>query len=208
MLKIYGRANSINVRKVLWLCDEIGLPFEREDWGRGYRALNEEPFASLNPQSLIPVIDDDGFVLGQSNAILRYLSAKHGRVDLYPIDLKVRATIDAALDWTSSDVYVPLAAVFHGIALKTPGRTDPAQIAAGISAWTKLMRVIDVELARIGGPYWMGRDFTLADIAVGLIVNRWFMIPFDKPELSHVSRYYDHLASRAPFRAHGRNGLP
>ena len=92
MLKIYGRAASINVRKVLWLVDEIGIPYEREDWGRGFKPLDTPEFRKLNPIGLIPAIDDDGFILRESNVIVRYLAAKHGRTDLYPADLKQRVT--------------------------------------------------------------------------------------------------------------------
>ena len=97
MLKIYGRADSINVRKVLWLADEIGLAYTREDWGRGFRATDDPEFLRLNPLGLVPVIDDGGFVLRESHAILRYLAAKHGRHDLYPSDLRLRARVEACL---------------------------------------------------------------------------------------------------------------
>ena len=84
MLKIYGRANSINVRKVLWLVEEIGLEYDREDWGRGYRPTSDQEFKRINPFEVVPAIDDDGFTLRESNTIVRYLATKHARADLYP----------------------------------------------------------------------------------------------------------------------------
>lgn len=207
MLKIYGRANSINVRKVLWICDEIGIPFAREDWGRGFRPTSEPEFQKVSVFGVVPVIDDDGFVLRESNTIVRYLAAKHGRADLYPTDLKSRASVEAWMDWGATDLYTPVRPVFMGVVVKNPAFMEPNAIAAGVEEWSKSMRLLDQTLAS-GGPHLMGAQFTVADIPVGLVVNRWFSIPFDKPKLHAVERYYDKLAERPAYRAHGRNGTP
>ena len=82
MLKIYGRANSLNVRKVLWMCDEIGVAFEREDWGRDYQPTSDPAFMNVSIFGVVPVVDDSGFILRESNTIVRYLATKHGRTDL------------------------------------------------------------------------------------------------------------------------------
>jgi glutathione S-transferase len=207
MLKIYGRPNSINVRKVLWIAEEIGIPYTREDWGRGYRPTGEPAFAEINPFGVVPVIDDDGFVLRESNTIVRYLAAKHRRADLYPTDLRERAWVEAWMDWASTDLYTGVRPVFIGLVFKAPDFQDPKTIAAGIGEWSRQMALLDRHL-QAGGPYLMGHDFTLADVPVGLIVNRWFAIEFDKPSLVAVSAYYDTLTTRAPYRSHGRNGMP
>src|ERR1700709_1664260 len=81
-LRVLGRANSFNVRKVLWVCDELGLPFDREDWGRGYQSTNDPRFLELNPIGLVPAVVDDGVILRESNTIVRYLATKHGAVEL------------------------------------------------------------------------------------------------------------------------------
>ncbi len=207
MLKIYGRAASINVRKVLWLVDEIGIPYEREDWGRGFKPLDTPEFRKLNPIGLIPAIDDDGFILRESNVIVRYLAAKHGRTDLYPTDLKQRALVEAWMDWGATDLYFGVRPVFMGLYLKQPAYSDPKHIEVGAAYWTAQMRHLDRHLTE-NGPYLMGADFTVADIPVGLVVNRWFSVEFDKVELPAVSTYYDRLAERPAYRAHGRNGTP
>ena len=206
MLKIYGRANSINVRKVLWLADEIGLAYAREDWGRGFRATDDPEFLRLNPFGLIPVIDHDGFVLRESHAILRYLASKHDRRDLYPHDLRLRARLEAWMDWAATDLYAPTRPVFLGYLHKLPG-WEPDQIAAAMQQWNRQMSLLASTLAE-GGPFLLGEAFTLADIPVGLVVNRWVMIEFDKPRLPAIDAYYDALARRPPYRAHGRNGEP
>lgn len=208
MLKIYGRANSINVRKVLWMCDEVGETFSREDWGRGFRATSEEPFCSVSRFGVVPVVDDEGFVLRESHTIVRYLATKHGRSDLYPTALKQRAQTEQWMDWAGSDAYVGIRPVFLGLQVKmAPFKDDPEAIAAGIREWTTQMQRVNDHLA-MAGPFVAGADFTVGDIPVGLIVNRWYSIPFEKPDLPHVSAYYERLTERPAFRTHGRNGTP
>lgn len=207
MLKIYGRANSINVRKVLWICDEVGQKFEREDWGRGFRSTEDAAFQRLSRFGVVPVIDDDGFILRESNVIVRYLATKHGRADLYPTELKARATAEVWMDWMSTDLSGALRPVFLGLQVKMPGYTDPKSIEAGIAEWTRQMRLLDAHLAG-SGPYVAGSGFTVGDVCVGLAVNRWFSVSFEKPELKSVSAYYERLSERPAYRAHGRNGTP
>ncbi len=209
MLKIYGRANSINVRKILWLCEEIGLPYAREDWGRGFRPTSDPAFQQVSRFGLVPVIDDDGFVLPQSNAIIRYLAAKHDREDLYPSDARGRAAIDAWMDWVATDLFSGLRPVFIGLHVKTPEFADkPGAIEWGLWQWARQMQLLEAELAESGKPYLTGGTFTLADIPAGLVVNRWFGLDFEKPELPAVLRYYERLSERPAYRAHGRNGTP
>lgn len=205
MLKVYGRANSINVRKVLWMLGELGLPYEREDWGRGYRPTSEQAFRDINPVGVVPVIDDGDFRLRESNTIVRYLAEKHGRADLYPKDLRQRARVEAWMDWASTELYQGMRTVFHALVVKNPAFADMAE--SGAKDWAAQMQVLEGYLAN-GGPYVMGDAFTVGDIPVGLIVNRWFGIDFPKPELPAVAAYYDRLAERPPYREHGRNGTP
>lgn len=207
MLKIYGRANSINVRKVLWLCEEIGLAFTREDWGRGFRPTSEPEFQRVSRFGVVPVIDDDGFILRESNTIVRYLTAKHGRADLYPTGLQARATIEAWMDWAATDLYQGARPVFLGLVVKMPAFSDPTVLDAGRLEWTRQMQLLDAHLAQ-GGPFMTGGSFTLADIPVGLVVNRWMSIAFEKPRLDAVAAYYERLSERPAYRAHGRNGTP
>jgi glutathione S-transferase len=205
MLKVYGRANSINVRKVLWMLGELGLEFEREDWGRGFRPTDDPVFRKINPVGVVPVIDDGDFRLRESNAIVRYLAEKHGRADLYPKDLRTRATAEAFMDWASTDFANGMRPVFHGLVVKNPAYVD--QVAAGAKEWAQQMAVLEQHLST-GGPFVMGSSFTVGDIPVGLVVNRWYSIKFDKPEFKAVSAYYDRLTERPPYRTYGRNGTP
>jgi glutathione S-transferase len=205
MLKVYGRANSINVRRVLWMLGELGLQYDREDWGRGFKPTDSPEFRKINPVGVVPVIDDKGFRLRESNSIVRYLAEKHGRHDLYPKDLQQRATIESFMDWSSTDFGNGMRPVFHGLVVKNPAYAN--QVEAGIKEWAGQMQVLEAHLAA-GGPFVMGKSFTIGDIPVGLVVNRWFAIPFEKPPFKTVATYYDRLAERAPYREHGRNGTP
>ena len=208
MLKIYGRANSINVRKVLWLCGEIGQKFAREDWGRGFKPTSEPAFQKVSAFGVVPVIDDDGFVLRESNTICRYLAAKHGRTDLYPADLQARATTEQWMDWAATDIYTAIRPVFLGLQVKmAPYKDDKVGIESGIKDWGRQMQLLEAHLAK-SGPYVCGAKFSLGDIPVGLIVNRWSAIAFEKPALPAISAYYERLAERPAYREHGRNGTP
>src|SRR5262245_19703329 len=205
MLKVYGRANSINVRKVLWMLGELDLAYEREDWGRGFRPTDDPLFRKINPVGVVPVIDDGDFRLRESNTIVRYLADKHGRADLYPKDLQRRAIVESWMDWSSTELYEGMRAVFHGLVVKNPAFAGLVEGAA--KTWAAQMQVLDDYLAK-GGPYVTGQAFTIGDIPVGLVVNRWYSIDFAKPAYKAVAAYYDRLSERPPYRQHGRNGMP
>jgi len=205
MLKVYGRPNSINVRKVLWMLGELGLPYEREDWGRGFKPTESPEYRKINPVGVVPVIDDGNFRLRESQSIVRYLADKHGRADLYAKDPETRATIESWMDWAATEFASGMRPVFHGLIVKNPAFAN--QVEAGAREWAKQVQVLEDHLAA-NGPYVMGKSFTVADIPVGLVVNRWFTIPFEKPAFKAVAAYYDRLSERPAYRAHGRNGTP
>ena len=207
MIKVYGRANSINVRKVLWMLDEVGAAFSREDWGRGYRPTSEPEFMKVSAFGVVPVIDDNGFILRESQSIVRYLASKHARADLYPAEIKARAHTEAWMDWASTDLYSAARPVFHAMIVNAPDPFTATAPADHVAAWRLHMARLDKQLAS-QGPYLMGDHFTVADIPAGMVVNRWFTLPFKKPGLPAVAAYYERLAERAPYRAHGRNGTP
>ena len=207
-LRILGRANSFNVRKVLWACDEIGIPFVREDWGRGHRSTDDPEFRALNPTGQVPVVIDGDLVLRESNTIIRYLAARHGADALYPADPAGRARIEQWMDWCAYDVTHALRGAFLGGQLGEPPWNNDWFVAQGREDLTALMRFLDTHLAD-SGPYVAGETFTLADMPVGLTVNRWFMLDgLDRPALTALTKYYDLLTERPAFQAHGRNGLP
>ena len=207
-LEILGRATSLNVRKVLWACAELGLPYSHVEWGAGDLSLQDPAFLALNPNALVPVIRDGDFVLWESNTICRYLAAKAGRTDLLPAEPAARAQVEKWMDWQATELNNAWRHAFMGLVRKHPAYADAAQIAASTQAWNRQMALLDAALAR-GDGYLAGPALTLADVAVGVAVHRWFMTPLDKrPELQAVQAYYDRLGEPPGYRAHGRNGVP
>ncbi|MYZ43929.1 glutathione S-transferase family protein [Schauerella aestuarii] len=207
MLRILGKASSINVRKVLWTCEELALPFEREDWGAGWRSTHSAEFLALNPNAMVPVIQDGDFVLWESNAIIRYLATQYGGAALYPAQARNRAKIDQWIDWQASDLNRSWSYAFMALARQSPAHADADAVAASCTAWSGFMQVLEQQLQRTGA-YVAGAAFSLADIPVGLSVNRWFRTPFAHPDLPAVTAYFARLGERPGFRKHGDNGTP
>jgi glutathione S-transferase len=208
MLRILGRANSFNVRKVLWVCDEIGVPYSREDWGRGFRPTNEDEFLRINPIGLVPAVIDDGVVLRESNTIVRYLASKHRADALYPTDPVRRADVEQWMDWANYETSISLRGAFLGGVLNEPPWNHPWFIEQGRRQITKEVGQLEAHLAS-AGPYITGDAFTIGDIPIGLVVNRWFCFNnFEKPDYPAVARYYERLSTRPAYMRHVRNGLP
>lgn len=207
-LKILGRANSFNVRKVLWACEEIGIPFEREDYGRGYKPTNTPEFLKLNPTGQVPVVIDDGIVMRESNSIVRYLAAKHHAKNLFPEDLHQRQAIEQWMDWVAYDVTHALRGAFLGGQLKEEPWANAWYVGQGRKDLIDCMSLVNDHFLA-NRPYVMGSSFTIADIPLGLVVNRWFMLTeLQRPDFPAVRSYFDLLSERPAYRRHGRNGSP
>jgi glutathione S-transferase len=198
MLRILGKASSINVRKVLWACEEIGVAYTRADDG---------PELRQNPNGLVPVIVDGDFVLWESNSIIRYLANKSGARALLPVEPRARAEVDRWIDWQATEFNSAWRYAFSGLVRKNPAFADEGQIEESKKQWTRMVSILDGQLARTGA-YVAGPSFTLADIPIGLSVNRWFLTPFDRPVFPQVDAYYARLGNRPAFIKHGRNGIP
>ena len=207
MLRILGYAASINVRKVLWACDELGLDYRRDDWGDAAHPTSDPAFLALNPFGLVPVIDDGGTIVRESNTILRYLAARHGRVDLLPADPAARAQVEAWMDWQASDFNNSWRVAFQGLVRRHPDHQHRAAIDASVAAFSRMVAIVDAQLAATGG-HVAGAAFSLADIPIGLSVHRWLSLRVERPRYAHVERYHARLCERAGFRTHGRDGGP
>ena len=194
-IKILGRVTSINVRKVLWAADEMGLAYDREDWGLPIRDPKVPEFLALNPNGQVPVLIDGDFVLWESNAVLLYLAETYGRGTLLTEDPHLRARMYQWLGWQASELNPPWGYAVNALVRHTPGYDDPAKIADSIQRWTAKMELLEGHLAE-GESHIAGGRFTLADIAIGLSVHRWFLTPFEKTELPAVANYYGRLKER------------
>jgi glutathione S-transferase len=197
MLRILGHASSINVRKVLWACEEIGIAYTRTDDG---------PELARNPNGLVPVIGDGDFVLWESNSIIRYLANKWAAHALLPVAPQARAEVDRWIDWQATEFNGAWRYAFSAIVRRNPAFTDPGEIADSKKQWTRMVAILDEQLMRTGG-HVAGPAFTLADIPIGLSVNRWFMTRLEHPPLPAVEAYYERLSRRPAFLKHGRNGI-
>lgn len=207
MLKIYGYAQSINVRKVLCACDELGLAFEREDWGGAFRSTSEPQFRALNPVGMVPVIDDDGKVVWESNVIVRYLAASRARTDLLPTEPAPRARVEQWMDWQASDFNNSWRVCFQALVRRNPAFQDKAAIEASADLFNRMVGIIDAELARTAA-YIAGENFTVADIAIGLSLHRWQSVPMTRPHYAHVERYLARLRERPGFVRYAPDGGP
>jgi glutathione S-transferase len=143
MLKILGKASSINVRKVLWTCAELKLDFEREDWGSGFRSTQTSEFLALNPNGPVPVVKDGDVVLSESNTIVRYLAARHGGAHLYPADAVKRARVDQWIDWQAADLNRSWSYAFLGLVRQSPAHRAGDEIARSIANWSAHMRILN-----------------------------------------------------------------
>lgn len=207
MLKVLGRRSSINVRKVLWTCNEIGLQVVREDWGMGFQPTQDPDFVALNPNALVPVLVDGDFVLWESNTICRYLAGQHGRDDLLPAAPRERARVEQWMDWQAGELSNAARYAFLALVRHSPAHADSTAVEFSRQAWIRHMRVLDGQLARTGA--WVaGADFTLADIVIGLSLHRWLMTPIERPLLPAVEAYGLRLRERAAYRQHAARETP
>ena len=211
MLQLLGRPNSINVRKVQWLCDELALPCALDPWGAGLRSTREPEFLALNPNGLVPVLREKtpqgDFVLWESNTICRYLARREQRADLLPDTLRERAVVEQWMDWQAGELNNAWRYAFmHGVR-KSPAHADPLAAQASAVQWHRHMTLLDTRLAHTGA-YVAGSHFTLADIVLGLAACRWLMTPIEHPPLPAVTAWLARLQPRAAYRQHACNGVP
>src|SRR5712671_7640790 len=198
MLKLWGRINSINVQKVLWALAELKVPYERTDAGLQFGVVNEPFYRRMNPNGRVPTIEDDGLVLWESNAIVRYLAAKHGAGSLWPEDLRVRAEADRWMDWSNTTFWPALRTLFLGLVRTAPDKRDPQALEQSRLKTAEVLRIVDAHLAT--HEYLAGATFTMGDIALGCGAWRWLALPIERPPLTNVQRWFDLLAQRTAYR--------
>jgi glutathione S-transferase len=200
MLTIWGRATSSNVQKVLWTCDELGVPFERLDAGREFGQVDQDWYAQLNPNRLVPTVRDGDLILWESNTIMRYLANRYGGEALYPIEPGPRALVERWMDWQLSVMAPAMTPVFWAIVRPGPTGPDADQLQALIDKLALTWRMLDRELA--SRPYLGGDRLTLADICLGNSVRRWYAFTFERPELPNLEAWYKRLGARPGFQSH------
>ena len=198
MLKLWGRVNSINVQKVLWALEELKVPYERAEAGMAFGVVNEPFYKKMNPNSRVPTIDDDGFVLWESNAIVRYLASKYAPSTLWPDDVEVRALTDQWMDWQTSTFWPALRPLFLGLIRTGAEHRDPQALEYSRARTVALLAIMDRHLRT--RRFIAGDPFTPADIALGACTLRWMELPIEREEFAHVRRWFERLIERPGFR--------
>jgi glutathione S-transferase len=198
MLRLRGRITSVNVQKVVWAADEMGLAYERVDAGGAFGLTHSPEYRAMNPNSLVPVIEDDGFTLWESNAIARYLAAKHAALALWPENLRLRADIDRWMDWQATTFTPAMRDAFWQL-IRTPAdKRDAAALAKSLGDSEKAAAILDRHLE--GRAFVAGDSFTLADIVNGCAAHRWLLLPCEKAARPNIARWYGALKARPGSR--------
>jgi len=194
MLKIWGRMSSINVKKVVWTAQELGLDFQRTEAGGLFGVVKTPEYMHLNPNSLVPVIEEDDYVLWESNVIVRYLCAKHAGGQLYPVDLRERFDAERWMDWQQTTLNPVSRPGFWQLIRTPPEQRNPTLLAESNAAVEALMFTLDMHLAT--RKFMVGERFTIADIPLACEVHRWFGLPQPRQSRPHIERWYASLRAR------------
>jgi glutathione S-transferase len=202
MLRLLGNAKSINVRKVMWTCAALGMPFAREDRPADLHALN--------PNGMVPVLVDGEQVLWESNTICRYLATRYGEgaaASLLPCEAGARARVEQWMDWQATELNNAWRYAFTARVRRRATHQDQEQVEASIEAWNRHMGILERQLERSGG-FAAGGAFSLADIVLALSANRWLMTPMERPGHPAIGAWLERLAQQPGFHEYCRNGNP
>jgi glutathione S-transferase len=201
MITVWGRATSSNVQIVVWALAELGLPFTRHDVGGKFGGTDTPEYGRMNPNRLVPVLQDGDLTLWESAAIVRYLGAKYGPADFWPADPAARAQIDKWAEWSKTSFGpILLTGLFWPLIGVPEGQRDLAGIKAASARIGNLARIIDDRLA--DGPYLGGDHPSFADTIFGTLLYRYFTLDFDRADTPNLRAYYDRLTQRPAYAEH------
>jgi len=200
MLKIWGRNTSINVQKVMWAIGELGIPYERIDVGGPFGKNHEPAYLAMNPNGLVPTLEEDDFILWESNSIVRYLAAKFGAGTLEPKDLHARASASRWMDWQLSVTAPTIHPLFWGLIRTPPEKRDHAKISEARDKTTATMKILDAQLGKTA--FVAGDSFSMGDIPVALTAYRYRKLVPDRTALDNLERWYAAMEQRPAFKEH------
>jgi glutathione S-transferase len=201
MLKVWGRRNSLNVQKVMWLIGELQLPHEHVPLGGAFGGLADRRFKAMNPNGLVPVVQDGERVVWETHTILRYLAARYGGSGYWPGDAGERSDYDRWMDWCQAHWQPAFSTgVFWGYYRTPEADRDWASVNRSIALCSELMQIVEGVL--VDRPFLAGDHFSLGDIPLGASLFRYFGLDIDRPPLPRVQAWYARLASRPAYRAH------
>jgi glutathione S-transferase len=198
MLKIWGRASSINVQKVLWCCAELGLQYDRIDAGNEFGVTKTPEYRALNPNGLVPTIEDGDFQLWESNVIVRNLAQKSEHSRLYPADIGTRFDAERWMDWQATVFWPALRPLFIEL-IRTPlANRDATVISRAETLSLAAAQILDAHLSH--RTFLAGESFSIGDIPAATTVHRWYALDIHHPELANLQRWYDLMKQRRPFQ--------
>ena len=196
---LWGRATSSNVMKVIWLLEELNLPYDRIDVGGSFGKTDTPEYRAMNPTGLVPTLQEDHFTLWESNAILRYLCAQYAPdTPLWPQEPHARANIDRWMDAQHTVLNRSMTVLFWGLVRTPPEKRDEAAIKQAVIDTARVWHMVSAQLAH--HPYLAGDELTLADFPWGPFVHRWFNMAFERPEVPHLRAWYDRLLERPAYK--------
>ncbi len=199
-IKIWGRNDSSNVQKVLWCSGELGLDFERIDLGGKFGGNKEKPYLDINPNGLVPTIEDGGLILWESNTIVRYLTDKYGGGKLIEAMPEGRAQASRWMEWQLTTLGPAIVPLFWGYVRTPPEKRDVTVLKTALDKTGAAWKIVDDRLAK--NAYLAGKDFTIGDIPLGVWAYRWFNLPIERPKLDNLSRWYGELQKRPAYQQH------
>ena len=200
MLEVWGRRTSGNVMPVMWAVAELNIPVKRHDVGGSFGGLDTPEYRAMNPNGQVPTINDDGFILWESNAIVRYLSKHHGRGTLWPASETQCAIADQWMDWSKTTLYPVFIDLFWSTVRTEPRRRDTERIAKLALSLGNCLSIMDERLET--NDYLAGDTLTMADIPYGAMIHRYFNLPVERPQLSAITAWYERLSDRPAYREH------
>ena len=201
MIKVWGRRNSHNVQKVLWFCHEVGLQIEREDAGLEYGRTRDSDMIARNPNGVIPTMEDDGFVVWESNVILRHLARKYYAVEFYPVEVEQRTEVERWMDWQQTTLLAPMTTIFWGRA-RAPEKFTKSEVDAAIEKANQMWNILS---QRLRGREWiLGDTFSLSEICIGALAFRWFSLVSESERKvdKDLESWFSKLCSRPAYKEH------
>lgn len=198
MLKIWGRANSTNVKKVLWMIEELDLVYQRIDAGGAFGVVNDPAYRAMNPNGLVPVLEDGDVVLWESNTIVRYLASRYGDEGADQVGAVAQAQAEKWMDWATSSLALPFRDLFWGMVRTPEDQRDMAKINAARETVGKLLAIPDAALAT--QPYLSGDSLGVGDIPLGCFAYAWFEMPIERPNLPNLEAWYGRLKGRDAYQ--------
>jgi len=201
MLKIWGRNTSSNVQKVMWAIGEMNLPHERIDIGGPFGKNKEPAYLAMNPNGLVPTLEEeDGWLLWESNSIVRYLAAKHKAAVLEPTDLRIRAHAHKWMDWQLSVLGPAIHGLFWGLVRTPPEKRDHADIEDSRQRTIRAAGMLETQLAKT--KYVASNEFSYGDIPVGIQIYRFVSLAKDRPAMPNLDRWFAAISARPAFKQH------